>query len=42
MKWLLPVLLAVAGQAFAEGSARQWLDGMSNALQSLNYYGTFV
>ena len=42
MKWLLPVLLAVAGQAFAEGSARQWLDGMSNALQSLNYDGTFV
>jgi sigma-E factor negative regulatory protein RseB len=42
VKWLLPVLLAVAGQAFAEGSARQWLDGMSNALQSLNYDGTFV
>ena len=42
MKWLLPVLLAVAGQVFAEGSARQWLDSMSNALQSLNYDGTFV
>ena len=42
MKWLFPVLLAVAGQAFAEDSARQWLDGMSNALQSLNYDGTFV
>jgi sigma-E factor negative regulatory protein RseB len=42
VKWLFPVLLAVAGQAFAEGSARQWLDGMSNALQSLNYDGTFV
>lgn len=42
MKWLLPALLAVAGQAFAGDSARQWLDGMSNALQSLNYDGTFV
>lgn len=42
MNWLLPALLAVAGQAFAGDSARQWLDGMSNALQSLNYDGTFV
>ena len=40
MKWLLPALLAVAGQAFAGDSARQWLDNMSNALQSLNYDGT--
>ncbi len=42
MNWLLPALLAVAGQAFAGDSARQWLDGMSNALQLLNYDGTFV
>lgn len=42
VKWLLPALLAVAGQAFAADSARQWLDNMSNALQSLNYDGTFV
>ena len=42
VKWLLPALLAVAGQAFAGDSARQWLDNMSNALQSLNYDGTFV
>ena len=42
MRWLLPVLLVVAGQAFAQESARQWLDSMSHALQSLNYDGTFV
>jgi sigma-E factor negative regulatory protein RseB len=42
VKWLLPVLLAVAGQTFARDNARQWLDGMSSALQSLNYDGTFV
>jgi sigma-E factor negative regulatory protein RseB len=42
VNWLLPALLAVAGQAFAGDSARQWLDGMSNALQLLNYDGTFV
>ena len=42
MKWLLPVLLAVAGQVFAQESARQWLDAMSSALQTLNYDGTFV
>jgi sigma-E factor negative regulatory protein RseB len=42
VKWMLPALLAVAGQSFAQENARQWLDGMSNALQSLNYDGTFV
>ena len=42
MKWLLPALLAITGQVFAEQSARQWLDNMSTALQSLNYDGTFV
>ena len=42
VKWLLPALLAITGQAFAEQSARQWLDNMSTALQSLNYDGTFV
>jgi sigma-E factor negative regulatory protein RseB len=42
VKWLLPALLAVTGQSLAQENARQWLDGMSNALQSLNYDGTFV
>ena len=42
MRWLLPVLLAVAGQTFAEDNARRWLDNMSSALRSLNYDGTFV
>ena len=42
MKWLLPVLLAIAGQTFAQDNARHWLDRMSAALQSLNYDGTFV
>ena len=42
MKWLLPALLVVTGQSLAQENARQWLDGMSNALQSLNYDGTFV
>ena len=42
MRWLLVGLLAAAGQSFAGDSAQQWLDRMSNALQSLNYDGTFV
>ena len=42
MRWLLVGLLAAAGQSFASDSAHQWLDRMSNALQSLNYDGTFV
>ena len=42
MRWLLPVLLAVAGQTFAQDNARRWLDDMSGALRSLNYDGTFV
>ena len=52
MKWLLLVSLVVTGPvslqvAFAAGdtsphSARQWLDSMSGALQTLNYDGTFV
>jgi sigma-E factor negative regulatory protein RseB len=42
VKWLLLALLAIGGQAFAQESARQWLDAMSNALQTLNYDGTFV
>ena len=36
------LLLAVAGQAFAQEQARQWLDEMANAVQNLNYDGTFV
>jgi sigma-E factor negative regulatory protein RseB len=52
VKWLLLASLVVAGPvslqaAFAAGdtppqSARQWLDSMSGALQTLNYDGTFV
>ena len=43
MKWLLPALLAISGQVFAQDDdARRWLDQMSSALQSLNYDGTFV
>ena len=42
MRWLVPLLLAAAGQAHAEDSARQWLDEMSSALQTLDYDGTFV
>jgi len=43
VKWLLPALLAISGQVFAEDdNARHWLDQMSIALQSLNYDGTFV
>lgn len=43
MKWLLPALLAISGQVFAQDdNARRWLDQMSIALQSLNYDGTFV
>lgn len=42
MRWLVVVLLAATGQAFAQDSARQWLDEMSSALQTLDYDGTFV
>jgi len=42
VRWLVPLLLAAAGQAAAQDSARQWLDEMSSALQTLDYDGTFV
>jgi sigma-E factor negative regulatory protein RseB len=42
VKWLLITLLAATGQLYAAESARQWLDDMSGALESLNYDGTFV
>jgi sigma-E factor negative regulatory protein RseB len=42
VKGLLIVLLAACGQAFAQDSAREWLDEMSSALQTLDYDGTFV
>jgi len=42
VRLLLVVLLAVSGQAVAQGDARKWLDDMSGALQSLDYDGTFV
>ncbi|MDX2456387.1 MAG: MucB/RseB C-terminal domain-containing protein [Gammaproteobacteria bacterium] len=42
MQWLLPALLVVVGQAYAQDNARRWLDEMSSAMQSLDYDGTFV
>lgn len=42
MKGLLVVLLAACGHAFAEDGAREWLDEMSSALQTLDYDGIFV
>jgi sigma-E factor negative regulatory protein RseB len=52
VKWLLLASLVVTGPvslqaAFASGgpipdNARQWLDSMSSAMQTLNYDGTFV
>jgi sigma-E factor negative regulatory protein RseB len=42
VKWLLPALLAVVGQAYAQDTARHWVDEMSSAMQSLDYDGTFV
>ncbi len=42
MRWLVVVLLTAAGQVVAGESARQWLDEMSTALQTLDYDGTFV
>lgn len=42
MKGLVIVLLAACGHAFAEDGAREWLDEMSSALQTLDYDGTFV
>jgi sigma-E factor negative regulatory protein RseB len=42
VKGLLIVLLAASSQAFAQDDAREWLDEMSSALQTLDYDGTFV
>jgi sigma-E factor negative regulatory protein RseB len=42
VKGLLIVLLVASGQVFAQDSAREWLDEMSSALQTLDYDGTFV
>jgi len=42
VRWLLVTLLAVSGQLQADETARQWLDDMSAALESLDYDGTFV
>lgn len=42
MRLLATLLLVVAGHASAQDSARQWLDEMSSALQTLDYDGTFV
>jgi sigma-E factor negative regulatory protein RseB len=42
VRLLLLVLLAASAQAVAKESPRQWLDDMSNALQTLDYDGTFV
>ena len=42
MRWLVAAVLVVAGQAAAGEGARQWLDAMSAALQTLDYDGTFV
>ena len=42
MKPLLFALLLCCSQAFAADSARQWLTGMSEALKTLDYDGTFV
>lgn len=42
MKWLVPLLLVAGGQLHARDNARQWLDEMSRALQTLDYDGTFV
>jgi sigma-E factor negative regulatory protein RseB len=38
----LLLLVAAALPVHAENQARQWLDGMSEALQNLDYDGTFV
>ncbi|MEA2094813.1 MAG: sigma-E factor regulatory protein RseB domain-containing protein, partial [Pseudomonadota bacterium] len=42
VQWLLGVLLAAAGQVYAQDQARQWLEGMSSALRGLDYDGIFV
>jgi sigma-E factor negative regulatory protein RseB len=39
---LLLLLAAAASPVYAELTAREWLDAMSGALQSLDYNGTFV
>jgi len=36
------MLVAVSTPLYADDTARQWLDDMSGALESLNYDGTFV
>jgi sigma-E factor negative regulatory protein RseB len=42
MRWLVVALLAANSPVFAQETARQWLDEMSSALQTLDYDGTFV
>lgn len=42
LAWPLLLLLAVAGQSVAQEAARQWLDEMADAVQNLDYDGTFV
>lgn len=42
VKGLLIVLLAASGHVSAQDNAREWLDEMSSALQTLDYDGTFV
>jgi sigma-E factor negative regulatory protein RseB len=42
VRLLVPLLLVATGYASAQDSARQWLDEMSSALQTLDYDGTFV
>lgn len=42
VRLLLFALLVFCGQSVAADTARQWLDGMSVALKTLDYDGTFV
>ena len=42
MKYLVVIIMFLAGQVFAGEDARAWLDKMSDALKSLDYDGTFV
>jgi sigma-E factor negative regulatory protein RseB len=42
VRLLATLLLVATGHASAQDSARQWLDEMSSALQTLDYDGTFV
>lgn len=41
-RWLVALLLVACVPAVAAETARQWLDEMSSALQTLDYDGTFV